>query len=183
MQNNSLLEKTRKLQTAPLPKCAYCLGTNSLFFWHKNHLFSKLLLKCIYAYQDNAVTPLITSENFLSIREFQNFIHVYSDTTCLLTLSMHPLPAKLTQYKELCLPRKSQLKPREIACLYLYPLLWESTRWKTQTMCRCRSTVLKGVHAASTIPHSQSCNHCILLYNNNLLPIQSNHWWGQILNF
>lgn len=75
-------------------------------------------MKCIYAYQDNTVTPLITSENFLRIREFQNFIHVCSDITRLLTLSMHPLPAKLTQYKELCFPGKSPLKPREIACLH-----------------------------------------------------------------
>lgn len=178
----SLLEKTREVQTTPLPKCVYCLGTNSLFFCHKNYLFSKLLLKCTYAYQDNMVTPLITSENFLPIREFQNFIHVYFDITRLLTLTMHLLPAKLAQYKELCFPGKSPLKPGEIACLHLHALLWKSSRWKTQS-CRCRSTVIKGVHAVSTIPHSQSCNHCILLYNNNLLPIQSNHWWGHILNF
>lgn len=125
-----LLEKTRKVQTTPLPQRAYCLGTNSLFFWHKNHLFSKFLLKCIDAYEDNVVTPLITSEKFLPIREYQNFIHVYSDTTCLLALSMHLLPAKLTQYKELCFPGKSPLKPREIACLHLHPLLWKSTKWK-----------------------------------------------------
>lgn len=31
-----LIEKTRKVQTTPLPQRAYCLGTNILFFWHKN---------------------------------------------------------------------------------------------------------------------------------------------------
>lgn len=91
-KKKSLHETNRKEQATPLLKRARRLHTNCLFFWRINHLFSKLLLKCIYAHQDKS--PLTTPETFLPIREFQNFIHVYfADITPFLPLLMHLLPA------------------------------------------------------------------------------------------
>lgn len=90
------LKKLGKCKPPP-PKTCILLGTYSLFFCHKNHLFNKFLLKYIDACQDNMINPLIMSENFLPIREHQNFSCVLWHNTFTLTLSMHLLPSEFTQ--------------------------------------------------------------------------------------
>lgn len=131
-KKKSLHETARKKPATLLPKRAYCLRAKCLFLWHINHLLSKLLLKCIYARQDKS--PFITPETFLPIREFQKFIHVYSaDITPLVTLLMHLLPTKLTQYKEFCFPGKSPLKPqRNCPSAFAFTVLEEYERENTR---------------------------------------------------